>query len=90
MLIDSGEEGPINLGNPGEFTIKELAHKVQEKIGSKTPLKYKPLPGDDPLQRKPVIAQAKEKLGWEPTISLDEGLDRTIRYFQETLAASQK
>lgn len=85
-LIDSDEEGPMNLGNPGEFTIKELAEIVLEKIGSKSKLTYKPLPGDDPLQRKPVIDVAKEKLAWEPKVPLHEGLERTIEYFRGTLA----
>lgn len=84
-LVDSKEEGPMNLGNPGEFTIKELAHKVLEQIGSKSKLLYLPLPGDDPLQRKPVIDLAKQKLGWEPTINLDEGLEKTIIYFRGQL-----
>jgi nucleoside-diphosphate-sugar epimerase len=84
-LIDSGEEGPINLGNPSEFTIKELADIVLKKIDSKSKLTYHPLPGDDPLQRKPVITLAKQKLGWEPTIKLADGLDKTIVYFQEIL-----
>jgi UDP-glucuronate decarboxylase len=81
-LIDSGEEGPINLGNPGEFTIKELAEKVISKTKSKSELTYLPLPGDDPTQRKPDISLAQEKLGWAPEISLDEGLDKTIEYFK--------
>lgn len=87
-LIDSNEEGPMNLGNPGEFTILELAHLVQKLTGtkSKSKLIYKPLPGDDPMQRKPVITLAKQRLGWEPTISLEEGLKKTITYFKTELA----
>ncbi|HVV25591.1 MAG TPA: UDP-glucuronic acid decarboxylase family protein [Candidatus Saccharimonadales bacterium] len=85
-LIDSGEEGPINLGNPSEFTVKELAEIVLQKTGSKSKLTFYPLPGDDPLQRKPVISLAKQKLGWEPRINLMDGLDKTISYFQEVLA----
>jgi UDP-glucuronate decarboxylase len=81
-LIDSDEEGPINLGNPGEFTIKELAQKIIEKTNSKSELVYLPLPGDDPTQRKPDISLAKQKLNWEPKISLDEGLGKTIAYFE--------
>jgi nucleoside-diphosphate-sugar epimerase len=81
-LIESGEEGPINIGNPGEFTMLELAEKVLHHTKSKSELTYQPLPGDDPLQRKPVIEKAKEKLGWEPTIQLDEGLQKTIAYFK--------
>lgn len=81
-LVDSEESEPINLGNPGEFTIKELAEMVLDKIGKNQKLTYLPLPGDDPLQRKPVIEQANQKLGWEPTIKLEVGLDKTIDYFR--------
>lgn len=84
-LIDSGEEGPLNLGNPDEFTVKELAELVLRKTSSKSKLTYHPLPGDDPLQRKPVITLAKKKLKWEPHIKLDAGLDKTIAYFRESL-----
>ena len=86
-LIDSQEEGPLNLGNPGEFTIKELAQKVLKKTGSTSKLTYLPLPGDDPLQRKPVITFAKNTLGWEPAINLDKGLTKTIDYFRAELKA---
>jgi UDP-glucuronate decarboxylase len=74
--------GPINLGNPGEFTILELAEKVIQLTGSSSTIKCIPLPEDDPLQRQPDITLAKEKLKWEPTINLDEGLRRTIEYFR--------
>lgn len=77
--------GPCNLGNPGEFTIKQLAEKIVEKTGSKSKLIYQPLPSDDPLQRKPVIDLAKEHLGWEPKVMLDEGLDKTIAYFKRII-----
>ena len=77
--------GPCNLGNPGEFTIKQLAEKIIEKTGSKSKLIYQPLPSDDPLQRKPVIDLAKEHLGWEPKVMLDEGLDKTIAYFKRII-----
>ena len=77
--------GPVNLGNPGEFTIKELAEKVVAMIGSKSRLVYKPLPNDDPTQRQPDITLAKEKLGWEPKIKLEEGLIKTISYFEDLL-----
>ena len=73
--------GPVNLGNPVEFTIRELAEKVIELTGSKSELIYKPLPGDDPKQRKPDISLAKE-FGWEPTIQLEKGLVSTIEYFK--------
>lgn len=75
--------GPINIGNPGEFTIKELAEKTLQLIGSKSKLIYKELPADDPQQRQPDITLAKNKLGWEPAIQLEEGLKKTIAYFRE-------
>ena len=75
--------GPVNLGNPGEFTMLELAEKVIAKTKSKSKITFKPLPADDPTQRKPVITLAKEKLGWEPTVALDDGLERTIAYFRK-------
>jgi UDP-glucuronate decarboxylase len=77
--------GPVNLGNPGEFTMTQLAQKVIELTGSKSKLIYKPLPSDDPKQRKPDITLAKEKLNWEPKISLEEGLKLTIPYFKRYL-----
>jgi UDP-glucuronate decarboxylase len=77
--------GPVNLGNPGEFTMLELAEKVIELTKSSSNLVYMPLPSDDPTHRKPVIDLAKEKLGWEPTIALDEGLKRTIEYFSSVI-----
>ena len=73
--------GPVNLGNPGEFTMLQLAQKVIEQTGSKSKIVYLPLPQDDPTQRKPVIELAKKELDWQPTISLDEGLKKTIDYF---------
>lgn len=81
-LIDSDESDPVNLGNPGEFTIKELADLVLELTGADVKLTTKPLPADDPLQRKPDITKAKELLNWEPTIDLREGLTKTIEYFK--------
>lgn len=83
MNNDSGFTGPVNIGNPGEFTIHQLAEKVLEMIpesGSK--IVYKPLPSDDPIQRQPDIALAQEKLGWAPVVNLDEGLSKTIEYFR--------
>ena len=74
--------GPVNIGNPGEFTIKQLAEKVIELTGSSSKLTTLPLPNDDPLQRKPDIALAKQELGWEPKIPLAEGLEKTIAYFR--------
>ena len=77
--------GPINLGNPGEFTIRELAEKVINLTGSSSTIVTEPLPEDDPLQRQPDIAQAKEMLGWQPTVPLEEGLKRAIPYFRGLL-----
>ena len=76
---------PINLGNPCEFTIKELAEKVRKLINPNLDYQYYPLPGDDPLQRKPLIEKANKELSWEPHISLDEGLEKTINYFKSVL-----
>ena len=73
--------GPVNIGNPGEFTMLELAEKVLEKVESKSKLTFHPLPGDDPKQRKPDISIAKQQLAWEPKINLDKGLDKAIAYF---------
>jgi UDP-glucuronate decarboxylase len=80
--------GPVNLGNPNEFTIRELADKVVELTGSRSPIIAKPLPSDDPLQRQPNIALAKERLGWTPQVQLDEGLRKTIAYFDQLLKAA--
>jgi UDP-glucuronate decarboxylase len=77
--------GPVNLGNPNEFTIRELAEKVIALTGSKSKLQFKPLPGDDPTQRCPDISLAKKNLDWEPKIQLDEGLKSTIVYFEKLL-----
>lgn len=85
MATEDSFVGPVNVGNPGEFTIKELAEKVIEMTGSRSRLVYKPLPADDPTQRKPDIALAKKKLAWEPKVSLEEGLKKTISYFEEEL-----
>ena len=74
--------GPVNIGNPGEFTILELAEKVIKLTGSKSKIIYQPLPSDDPTQRCPVIDLAKEKLNWQPTIPLEDGLKKTIEYFK--------
>ncbi len=73
---------PINIGNPGEYTIKQLAEKIIQLVGSKSKLTYHPLPTDDPTRRKPDITLAKQKLGWEPTIPLEEGLSKTIEWFK--------
>jgi UDP-glucuronate decarboxylase len=77
---------PVNIGNPGEFTIYELAQKVIAMTGSVSKIIHLPLPADDPKQRKPDITLARDKLGWEPKISLDEGLKPTIEYFDKIIA----
>jgi UDP-glucuronate decarboxylase len=77
--------GPMNIGNPGEFTILELAQKVIELTGSKSQIVYRPMPEDDPKQRKPDITQAKAVLGWEPKVQLEAGLKQTIEYFAKQL-----
>ena len=88
-LMNSPDEvvGPINMGNPGEFTMIELAEKVLHHTGSKSKLIHKPLPEDDPKQRRPDISRAKKYLNWEPTVPLDQGLERTIAYFKQALGA---
>lgn len=87
-LMDSPREvvGPVNLGNPGEFTILELAQRVIDLTGSQSRIVHKPLPEDDPRQRRPDISLAQAQLGWEPKVALDEGLRRTIPYFEDLLA----
>jgi UDP-glucuronate decarboxylase len=74
--------GPVNLGNPDEFTMLELAEKIIKLTSSRSKIVFQPLPSDDPKQRKPNITLAKEKLSWEPAIPLDDGLQRTINYFK--------
>jgi len=86
MATDDEFVGPVNIGNPGEFTILELAEKVIEFIGSKSRIVNKPLPMDDPTRRRPDITLAREKLGWEPKVELDEGLRRTVDYFDKLLS----
>jgi UDP-glucuronate decarboxylase len=83
-MMDSADEvtGPINLGNPSEFSMAELADQVIARTGSKSTVTFEPLPADDPRQRQPDISRAKDVLGWEPTVPLDQGLDRTIAYFR--------
>jgi len=87
LMMETGNDvtGPINVGNPGEFTMLELAELVLRKTGSKSKLVHHALPADDPKQRKPDISRAKSMLGWEPKVPLEEGLERTIDYFQRTL-----
>ncbi len=85
MATEDDVTGPINLGNPGEFTVLELAQKIQVLVGGDASIDYHPLPQDDPVRRKPDITKAQENLGWEPTIALDEGLERTTAYFRNQL-----
>ena len=85
MGTEAGFAGPVNLGNPGEFTIRQLAEMVIELTGASSKLVFKPLPSDDPLQRQPDIGLARAKLGWEPKIELREGLQKTIAYFDGLL-----
>ena len=85
MMDAEGLTGPLNLGNPGEFTISELAEKVIRLTQSRSKITHKPRPSDDPLHRRPDISLAREKLGWEPKVSLEEGLAQTIDYFKERL-----
>jgi UDP-glucuronate decarboxylase len=86
-LMDSSDDitGPINLGNPGEFTIAALAQKVLDAVGSQAELEYRPLPQDDPMQRRPDISAANEFLGWAPAVDLSEGLNKTIDYFRQLM-----
>ena len=87
QLMNSSDDftGPVNIGNPIEFTIKELAEKIIDLVNSKSEITYKDLPSDDPIQRRPDISLAKDKLGWSPTIQLEEGLNKTIPYFVDLL-----
>ncbi|MCX6230929.1 MAG: SDR family oxidoreductase [Bacteroidetes bacterium] len=85
MATGSDFTGPVNIGNPNEFTILELAEKVIKLIGCKSKIVFEPLPADDPLQRQPDISLAKEKLNWEPKIELEEGLTKTIAYFKSII-----
>lgn len=85
MMNCEGFVGPVNIGNPGEFTMLELAQKIITMTESKSKLVFEPLPSDDPAQRQPVIDLAKEKLGWNPTIDLNVGLEKTIAYFKKVI-----
>jgi UDP-glucuronate decarboxylase len=90
-LMNSPDDftGPVNLGNPGEFTIRELAEKVIGLIGSRSKIINKPLPCDDPKQRQPDLSLARSKLGWSPAVTLDQGLPKTIAYFDNLLKNKQ-
>lgn len=85
MNSRDGFTGPVNIGNPGEFTMLELAQKIIDLTGSSSKIVFEPLPQDDPMQRRPVIDLAKKELSWEPTVNLEEGLKKTIDYFDDLL-----
>ncbi len=87
MMESEGFPGPINMGNPVEFSMRELAEKVLKLTGSNSPIVFKPLPADDPVRRKPDITQAQERLGWHPIVPLDEGLASTIAYYRQILTS---
>ena len=89
MKSDDSVTGPINLGNPVEFRVRELAEQLLAKLGSNAGIIQEPLPSDDPRQRQPDISKARELLGWAPKVQLSEGLDKTIAYFQEELNGTQ-
>jgi UDP-glucose 4-epimerase len=80
-----GLHQPVNLGNPGEFSIRQLAEAIAAICGTDLTIEYRPLPQDDPTQRRPDITRAQELLGWSPTVALQQGLERTIPYFAERL-----
>jgi UDP-glucuronate decarboxylase len=85
METDDAVVGPVNIGNPNEFTIRELAERVVKLTGSKSRIIYQSLPADDPAQRRPDIDVARQLLGWDPSVQLEEGLRRTIEYFRAKL-----
>jgi UDP-glucuronate decarboxylase len=89
-LMNSKVIGPVNIGNPNEITVLEIAKHIRYLTGTKSKIVFKPLPQDDPIRRRPDIALAKKELGWEPKISLDEGLKRTIAYFRAIRRDSPK
>jgi UDP-glucuronate decarboxylase len=89
-LMASDVRGPVNIGNPGEFTVRELADMVLEMTGSNSLIVHKPMPQDDPRQRRPDISRAEAELGWAPTVPLAEGLTRTIGHFREALAQGKR
>jgi len=86
-LADSDTNEPVNIGNPHEVTIEEIAKAIIALVGSKSQLVYRPLPTDDPKQRRPDITRAKTILGWEPKVNLDEGLKKSVDYFRSKVAA---
>jgi len=86
-LLNSGHTEPVNIGNPAELTIKQFADLIKELLNDKVEIVYRDLPVDDPKTRRPDISLAKQVLGWEPKVSLREGLSKTIPYFEKTLRA---
>ena len=88
LMNHPSQTGPVNIGNPGEFTMLELAEMVLKKVGGPSKVTHLPLPGDDPKQRRPDISLAEADLGWKPKVALEDGLDPTIEYFSKLLAAS--
>jgi UDP-glucuronate decarboxylase len=90
MMDQNNFIGPVNIGNPDEFTILDLAERVIELTNSRSKIQFLPLPQDDPTQRRPDISLAREKLNWEPTVKLEEGLKKTIQYFDEVLSENRK
>ena len=91
LLMKTSDDmtGPVNLGNPKEYSILEIAQKILDLIGSKSKIIFQPLPQDDPERRKPDISLAKETLGWSPGVTMEEGLPRTIDYFDNLLRSSK-
>ena len=90
MATEDDVTGPVNLGNPVEMTVRELAEKVVALTGSRSKIEYRPLPVDDPTQRCPDITLARAKLGWEPKVALELGLQRTIAYFDRLLSEADE
>jgi dTDP-glucose 4,6-dehydratase len=86
LAFERADSDPVNLGNPGEFTVRELADLVLRLTGSSSPIVFQPLPVDDPKQRRPDITRARRLLGWEPAVKLEDGLRRTIEHFRELAA----
>ena len=84
--LDRGDEFPVNLGNPEEVTVLQLAHTIVRLAGSKSKIEHRELPEDDPRQRRPDISHARDLIGWEPEVRLEDGLGRTLEYFRSVLA----
>jgi len=84
-LLHSDLAGPVNIGNPHEISVLDLAHRIRWLVGSDSPVRYVPRPQDDPTVRQPDVALARTALGWEPTVDLDDGLERTIAWFREVV-----